>query len=85
MFGDKSYTLHELKLAAISADDFTDAQILLMFVNVEIHCEEELGEACGILGHYRPKAAERIAKIMKNDYLKARLTKKPQTDSLPPA
>lgn len=77
---ERSYTLHELKLAAISKDEFTDSQVLLIFVNVNIKREEELGEACGILHNYRPQAAERLAKIMKNDYLRERLTGKRHPD-----
>ncbi len=80
---DRNYSLHDLKIAAVSGDTFTDAEVLQIFLNVNIGREEEIGEACGIIGNYRPKLAETFAKIVNNDYLKARLTKKPQEDSLP--
>ena len=85
MYGGKSCTLHELKSAAMNSGQYTDAQILVMFANVKVRREEEIGEACGILGNYRPALAKKIAAIMKDAYLKERLTKNPQPDPPSPA
>lgn len=75
---NRNYSLHDLKIAAVSGDSFTDAEVLRIFLNVNITREEEIGEACGILGSYRPKLASDFAKIVNDSYLKNRLNKNPE-------
>ena len=48
------------KLAVLSLDNFSDAEIEKTFLNLEVASEDDIREAVGIISVHRPKLLENL-------------------------
>lgn len=53
-------TVEKFKLAVLALDDFSDAEIEKLFLNLEITCENDISEAVGITSLHRPELVKNL-------------------------
>ncbi|MDP3726519.1 MAG: hypothetical protein Q8R36_04975 [bacterium] len=53
-------TLQDFKLAVLALNDFSDAEVENLFLDLEIKSKDDIGEAVGIMGVHRPELLEKL-------------------------
>lgn len=56
----KPHTVGDLRLAALSDDEFSDEEVEQILHETEVRTESDISEVVGILKEYRPSLYERI-------------------------
>lgn len=58
--GGTKMDVTRFKLAVLSLDDFSDAEIEKLFLNLEVASEDDIREVVGIISVHRPKLLENL-------------------------
>jgi hypothetical protein len=66
----KKYSVNDLKLVALDPIKFSDRDVFLLFLDVEMKNKEEIIEALQILKKYRPKLLKEFEKVMRSKMMK---------------